>query len=89
MLKLKVGMNGLSKLTETNMTSVVEVEVTEDTLNFMLGKVLYSVEQQGFNFVTSEIYDDVITAIDNAPKLKNTYQKIYNESDLEISLKTL
>ena len=75
-------LQGLSTDCDTAFTAVV----SEDDFKDALGKALYSVESQGYDFTTSDVYDEAVKGFEGI-SLRRQFQKIYISPQVNVSVK--
>lgn len=86
-LVLKIEAKGFCSSLNISCDSKLVIDVDADDFKKVLGEALYLIEKQGYGFVTSEIYEEVVQGYNDLVTLRKQYQKIYISDVLTVSLK--
>jgi hypothetical protein len=86
MVFIRVKAQGVSSITNSELTAEVTSHSTREDLANDLGKVLYAVESQGYDFTTGKVYDAVIESLKTAKMTNGRYTVVYNESPLNVAV---
>ena len=85
MLAIKIEANGqVPDLGKSN--TCMNVTTSKDSFNDVLGKALYSIETQGYQFKTADVYDKAVKNFEDL-SLRSSFQKIYSNADISVSVK--
>lgn len=84
---IKISATGKSKITNENITTETLFYTTKEDFDNILGKAIYMIESMGFDFVTADVYEDVLANYENVKTdiKKNRYVTIYGEKKDSVS----
>lgn len=85
-LAIKIEASGSLQGLGTFCSTAFTVEVSEEDFKDVLGKALYSVETQGYDFITSDVYDEAVKSFEEL-SLRRQFQKIYVSAQVNVSVK--
>lgn len=77
MITIKMNALGTNKLVKDKPSDLtITVDINDDELEDMIGKIMYTVECAGFDINTHNIYPEAIKSINEA-KLNDKFKKAY------------
>lgn len=84
---IKISATGKSKITNENITTETLFYTTKEDFENILGKAIYMIESMGLNFVTADVYENVLSGYKNIKTniRKNRYTTIYDEKKDAVS----